>query len=259
MMINQQQEFFNHFNTFFNHIYVLTIERAKERQEAISKEFEGLNFNFFYGFDKKNLDNMELEQNNIYSSSKAIKNSRYNKPMKLGEIACSMGHKAIYEDMIANNYSNALILEDDVSINNEPGINLENIFKQLPKNWDLVYFDYFKNDKATLVGTTKQLVYHLQKKLGFLKWSHTTISNLYAKPFSANLKIAGYHDFTSAYAINLKTAKLLIEKQTPICNPADHALSYIITNKLINAYITVPKIFFQKSQTNKEMYNSYVE
>lgn len=258
-MSKQREELFNQLNISFNHIYILTIERATERQIAITNELHGLNFTFFYGFDKNNLQVDSLEQNNIYSSKNAVINNRYSKPMKLGEIACSMGHKAIYENMILNNYTSALILEDDVFVNTNNNFNFLDIVKQLPQNWDLIYFDYLKNEQSSFVGFLKQLVYHLQRKIGLLKWSHTTINNLFAKPYSKNLKIAGYHDFASAYAINNKTAQLLVKLQTPICYPADHVLPFIVTNKMVNAFITVPKIFNQFSQNNKENYGSYVE
>jgi glycosyl transferase family 25 len=259
MTSKQREELFNHLNTFFGHIYILTIERAKERQQAITAELHGLRFSFFYGFDKNNLQLETLEQNNTYSNKNAIKNSRYSKPMKLGEIACSMGHKAIYEDMILNNYHTALILEDDVFIQTKDSTVFLDIVNQLPKNWDLIYFDYLKNDTTSFKDYFKQLVYHVQRNLGLLKWSHTTINNLFAKPFSNNLKIAGYHDFASAYAINKKTAQLLVKLQTPISYPADHVLPFVVTNKMINAFITIPKIFNQFSQNNKENYGSYVE
>lgn len=259
MLTSPHKKLFSEVNAYFNHTYVLTILRATERHKAISTELAGLNFSFFYGYDKQELSIEMLEKEGIYNMQKAVKNNRYGKPMKLGEIACSMGHKAIYEDMLAKGYSNALILEDDVIVNTSAAFDFAKIMQQLPDNWDVVYFDYLKNDKTNLFTRFKQLVYHLQKMAGKLKFTHIAINNLYAKPFSSNLKIAGYHDYASAYAISNKAAKLLVQLQTPIAYPADHVLPYAITNKLLNGFITVPKIFCQLSQTNKNTVGSYVE
>jgi glycosyl transferase family 25 len=259
MTENNHEKTLQEINTFFNHIYILTIERATERHAAITKELAGLNFSCFYGFDKQQLSIKELESNNIYDATKAIQNNRYNKPMKLGEIACSMGHKAIYEDIVKNNYTKALILEDDVILNTSEPFHFSTIVQQLPSDWDIVYFDYHKNETSSFIKELKKIIYHIQKSLGLLKWSHTLINNLYAKPFSKNLKISGYHDFASAYGITNAAAKKIITLQTPISYPADHVLPIAITNNMLKGYITIPKVFTQLSQFNKETIGSYVE
>lgn len=250
----------NTLNHFFNKIYVLTIPRAVERHKQLQLDLSGLNFDFFYGADKQSLTKENLIENNIYNEEQAIQNSRYNKPMKMGEIACSLGHKLIYEDILKNNYSKVLISEDDVFFNEEGLTNLATIIEQLQgTKWDLVYFDYNKNDTKKWFHNLKKLIYHLQNKLGLLKWNHKMIDNLFAKPYSLNLKIAGYHDYTSAYAINYFAAKKIHNIHSPISFPADHALAYTITNEIIKAYITVPKLFLQKSQDSNTAFVSYVE
>jgi glycosyl transferase, family 25 len=250
----------NLLNSYFNKIYVLTIPRAVERHNQLQQDLSGLNFDFFYGVDKQSLTKEDLIENNIYSEEQAIQNSRYSKPMKMGEIACSLGHKLIYEDIIKNKYSKVLVLEDDVLFNEDGLTNLATIIEQLQDTkWDLVYFDYNKNDTKKWFHSFKQILYHIQSKFGLLKWNHTMINHLFAQPFSNNLKIAGYHDYTSAYAINNQAAQKLLQIHSPINFPADHALAFAITNKQISAFITVPKVFIQKSQDVTNTFISYVE
>lgn len=246
-------------NNYFDKIYVLTLKRATERHLKIKEDLVELRFTFFYGFDKLELDEDTLLQNNIYDNKKAKELNRYNRAMKLGEIACSMGHKAIYENIVLNNLKRVLILEDDVIIKDEGLQKIESIFQQLPNDWDILYFDYNKNENSNLRTWLKKTVYHIQKKLGLLKWSQKTINNLFAKSFSNNLKISGYHDYTSAYAITQNAAKKLIKLQTPISFPSDNVLSYAITNKFLNGFISIPKVFEQQSQSSKETVGSYVE
>ncbi len=246
-------------NNYFDKIYVLTIARATERHERLKEDLKGLNYQLFFGVDKSNLNIEELEKKNVYNSTKATQNHRYSKPMKLGEIACSIGHKMIYEDILRNNFNKILILEDDVVINKKGIQFFSEMLVEAGSNWDLLYFDYLKNDEKKWFYSIKQFFYHIQKQIGLIKWSHKTISNLFAKSFSKHLKKAGYHDFASAYAINNKTAALMVKLQTPISYPADHVLPYAITNELITAYITIPKIFEQTSQYNKATIGSYVE
>jgi hypothetical protein len=52
---------FEPLNQYFDKIYVLTLERAIDRQEEIKLSLQGLNYNFFFGVDKKELDIATLE------------------------------------------------------------------------------------------------------------------------------------------------------------------------------------------------------
>jgi glycosyl transferase family 25 len=246
-------------NNYFDNIYVLTITRATERHEQLKISLKGLHYQLFFGVDKNNITVDDLEKNYIYNSAKAQQNNRYNKTMTLGEIACSIGHKMIYEDVMKNGFNKVLILEDDVVFNENGITSFSEMLIEAGSNWDILYFDYLKNDKRKFAHYIKQIFYHIQRHIKLLKWSHKTINNLFARSYTKHLKKAGYHDFASAYAINNKTAALLFKLQTPISYPADHVLPYAITNELITGFITVPKIFEQTSQYNKATIGSYVE
>ena len=252
------REQINQINNYFDFIYVLTIKRAKDRQEKIKKDLAGLKYTFFYGVDKKDLDIETLEKDNIYSPNKARFRNRYNKDMRISEIACSLGHKYIYEDMLMNKYKRVLILEDDV-IFNMNGIEIfDYLIEELPINWELVFFDYTKNEHRSLFSLFKVYTYHIQKMLGGLKWSHTMIKNLFPRKYSEHLNKSGYHYFASAYAITQSAAEKLIELQTPIQFPADHLLPYAATNEIINSFITTHKLFNQQSQGNSINMQSYI-
>lgn len=84
------------------------------------------------------------------------------------------------------------------------------------------------------------------------------IKHLYAKPFSTHLKKAGYHEYTSAYALTLTAAQTLLKLQTPISFIADNLLGYAITNQLVKGYLTVPRLFEQESQQEGGNTFSYV-
>lgn len=250
---------FDEINTYFDHIYVLTIKRATDRHQSIQHQLQGLNYSLFFGTDKQALSTEQLISAKVYDPVLAQKNHRYNKEMKPGEIACSLGHKAIYEDMVNKNFSKVLILEDDVIVNKD-GIGLfSSIFSEIPGNWDIIYFDYNKHINNNLFTQLKKIVYHIQKKLGQLKLSHRTIRNLYAISLSKHVRKAGYHDYTSAYAITRSAAEKLIELQSPVSFPSDHLLAYAVTNEYIKGFITIPKLFIQLSQQKQSDYTSYVE
>ncbi len=250
---------FSYINSFFSHIYIISIKRAKERHSKIEEVFNGLNYTFFWGVDDKELDIEKLKQEKVYDEKKAIEKHRYNKPMIKGMIGCSWSHKLVYEDCLKNKYDKVLILEDDTIPVENINLLFKNIVEQLPPDWDLLYLDYNKNTNFGVAQWIKQNMYHIQNSLGLLKWNHLMINNLHAKKYSDSLKTAGYHDFTSAYAINLKTAYILNQLQTPICFWPDHLLAFACSNKLLNAFISIPRLIIQESEINKHSIGSYAE
>ena len=69
--------------------------------------------------------------------------------MNLGEVACALSHRRIYEDVLTQNYERVLILEDDVIP--QPG-SLQpfgDIVKQLPEDWELLMLGYYGHKLPT--------------------------------------------------------------------------------------------------------------
>lgn len=243
-------------NTFFDHIYIVTLPRAKDRQALIAVNLKGLNFSFFEGFDKNDFIVPELIANGVFDKEKSSKVHRYNKKMTPGQIGCAWSHRAIYQDIIANNYNKVLILEDDVYTNTDVNRLFDLMITELPKNWELLYLDYNRNKKY---NPLKRFVYHIQRMMGAIKWNHTVIKNFQSKKFSSHLRQAGFHDYTSAYAITNSAAKKLLERQTPIAYVADNLLGHAICEETIKAYTCVPKLFHQLSQGDLKQIPSYVD
>ena len=70
---------------------------------------------------------------------------------------------------------------------------------------------------------------------------------------------AGFHDCTHAYCITLSAAKKLLQLQTPIVFNADALLGRGVTTALLDAYISLPKIFNQTSQHTAKRLHSFVD
>jgi len=226
--------FFTLLNSFFDKIYVITLERATDRHEHISKELDGLKYEFLIGKDKQNFTIEELQQNGIYDEALAMKHHRYGKPMPAGMIGCSWSHREVYQDILKNNYSKVLILEDDVVIDQQQLSLFSSVLQQLPAGWELIYFGFAEKEKKPPFAFLKQAIYHIQRLLGRLNYSHRTISNLYPKKITPHIYKAGYHDCTHAYGLTLSGAKKL--------------LAHAITNEIVNGYIILPKIINQQYQ-----------
>lgn len=247
---------FTTLNNFFDHIYVVTLHRANERQDEIKKNLAGLNYDFFWGADKQEHSIVDMERDGIYNEALTKKNHRYHKALSCGQICCAWSHRNVYEDVLSKGYRKVLILEDDVTAISNIGTIFSLMLTELPSNWELLYLDYNKNESANKL---KQYWYHVQKLMGKLNWSHTTIQHLYPKKIGNHLSSAGYHDFTSAYAITPIVAEKLLNLQTPIAYLADNLLAKACTSKLVNGLIVKPKLFRQLSQGLETNIHSFVD
>lgn len=245
-------------NRYYDHIYVLSVEAATDRRARFDVHFQGLNYSYFFGADKNRFTIEQLEKEGIFSESQARLRHRFNKTMKPGEIACSWSHRMMYEDMLANGYKRVLILEDDAVPDTNEIHQIEKILQEIPANAELLFWGWGKNAKRDLAGWWKQQIYHVQHRLGLLKWNHRVIRNLYARPYSAHLKKAGFHDFTYAYAITELAARKLIEMQTPIQYIADNLLAHASTEEVIQAFTVYPKAFLHDEGPGGQARPSYI-
>lgn len=238
---------FSPLNHFFDRIYVITIRRDLARQEKIKVELDGLDFNFMYGADFENFTVEDVIKQGLFNRQEAIKKHRHGKDITKGMLGCTISHRMVYEDVVRNGYNRVLIFEDDVVPIRENIPMFSSIMQQLPDNWELVYFDYNKNTTRNFFHRMKQNWYHVQKLVTGLTHTHTALNNLYARPYSSRLKIAGYHDFADAYAITQSAAHKFLDLQTPIVYWSDHLLAYCSSNEIVKGFISLPKLFYQES------------
>ncbi len=248
---------FGPLNNFFDHIYVITLQKDSTRQEKIKLALKGLQFEFLYGADLQQDAVETYVQQGLYDAEAAIKKHRRKKKITKGMLGCTISHRMVYEDVIKNGYQKVLIFEDDVVPIADNIPLFTSIMQQLPADWDLVYFDYNKNTTHNFFNRIKQNWYHIQKLIAGLSHTHIALDNLYAKPYSTHLKTAGYHDFADAYAITHSTAKKLFALQTPIVYWSDHLLAYCCANKILKGFISLPKLFYQESASPEFATESY--
>jgi len=248
----------SYLNQYYDFIYVLSVHAAEERRRLFAQRFEGLQYSFFYGADKNKFSIEEVKEKNIFNEELARHHHRFSKTMKHGEIACSWSHRMMYEDMLAKNYKRVLIMEDDAVPDEKMLPKIPDILKEIPDSCELLMWGWAKNGNSNLLTGLKQLAYHFQHRFGKLKWDHTIINNIYAKPFSKHLKKAGFHDYTYAYAINRSGAEKLIKMQTPIQYIADNLLAHAAAKQVVQAYITYPPVFLHDNHPDGTHRDSYI-
>jgi glycosyl transferase family 25 len=238
---------------YFDKVLVLTVPRFKERQEKVAERLSGISFEFFYGVDKNDLDVDFVSHNYVYDKRASLSVRQQFKEMNMGEMACALSHRKIYQAIADNNWKRVLILEDDVI----PDFNtLPLLFEQtkdLPPDWELFYLGYLKNEKITTGLLIKQAWYKILRFLGLSNLSYKQISHIAPKPFSATLMKAGFHDCTHAYAVSNAGAKKLLLAQTPVKHRADNLLSALVLDNAMEAYASKEFLF------NQEIFNNQAD
>ncbi len=231
---------------YFDKILVVSVPRFSQRHETLKQTLEGLPFDFFWGADKLQLDHDKVKIDGTYDEQTAIKLQRQGKALNLGEIACSLSHRNLYEAMIRHGWKKVLVLEDDILPLAKNMDQLPAAIRELPTDWELAYLGYLKHEVVTTGLKTKQFFYKMLSALGLMAWSYKMVSNLLPRPYSKHLRKAGFHDCTHAYAVSLEGAKKLLKAQTPVVYRADDLLSATIMKGELNAFVTVPKFFDQQ-------------
>jgi len=266
--MNKIQQNIELLNSYYDKIYLVIIERnIPERLDKIKVSLKGLNFELFKGIDGRLLS--ETEKNEIYDHEKSSTCMddfylfQYHKSDKsglnIGNIGCSKSHTNIYKDMIQNNYQKILVLEDDARFDVKHIELISNILKAIPVDTDLFYWGYRWYDCESLLSRLKRK--YLIPFFLFLKGENVKQYILenkikYPRKFKKNVWHAGFHAGTHAYAINQETAKKVLAINDPVVFAADSALSYLVKNKKVKAYVSVPMIFREDQTLISTILNS---
>lgn len=213
----------------FPPIFVISLNNSS-RRAIISKRLRGLglNFEFFDAVYGKELSEQELSavDYQFYQT--------YNpKPLTLGEVGCAMSHIRIYEHMVKENISSAIILEDDAIVSQFFKDIITDAIDKINQSYELIFLDH---------GKVKS--YPFKKKLieGY-RLAH------YRKPSKNSKRCIIY---ATAYLLTLPGAKKLLDYAYPIRMPADY-LTGLIQKTRINAYGIEPPCVFRGLDSDSEI------
>ncbi len=232
---------------FHDSVYVITIPRAVERHASVVEQLGEGNFEFVNSVDKTDVSLDQIIAEGTYDEAIARRTDRRNKPMTLGHICCSIGHRRVYERFLESGGERALVFEDDVvSFGVEENI-VSEMIASVPPDADLIYWGWEGGGHSPWYGPLKQALYHVQHVVGLERYDHTMIRNLYSRPYNEHFDVAGKHFLAHAYTINRRAAKALIRWNTPIKLNGDNALLYAVLSGDVRAYIAKPRLFGQRS------------
>lgn len=244
---------FNNLNQYFDHIYVLTLDDAADRQENITKVLNGLNWSFFKATDKNNLDESKFDSENIYDDVKHKNTKRTTRSMKVGEVACALSHVRMYQHMLDNNFNHVLILEDDVLPEYDSLAEFDNVIRQLPKDWEVLMMGYYGEKLPNFKYMIQQKVYSVFHHLHLFNWhkvSKKWIDEICLSEYSNDLYNIGKVLGTHAYAVNQSAAKKFIAYQTPVILQADRIFNYYKADNQLKAF-ALKKTMFTLSELSE--------
>lgn len=128
-------------NELLNIILVINLDRDKARLENVENSFKQ------YGLFDKYVRIPAVLGSEIPSNEL----KKINSPMRKPEIGCGLSHKKAWKYIIDNNLPNALIVEDDIVINEY--INKLDKYN-IPSDYDIVYLGYNFNKNNTCSSIT---------------------------------------------------------------------------------------------------------
>ncbi len=242
---------------YFDKVLVLTVPRFKDRQEKVKERLKGIDFEFFYGTDKNDLDDNFINDNYFYDKKNSLAVRHYFPPLNKGEIACSLSHRDIYQQIVDTGWKRVLIFEDDVVPDFTNFSTITNAINELPEDWELFYLGYIKNEEATIGKRLKQFWYKIMGHLGFSRMPLAMIKRSLPQKFSPYLLKAGFHDCTHAYAISEAGAKKMIVAQTPVKYRSDNLPTALILKGELSAFVSRLNLFNQEVFIDKSQ-KSYI-
>jgi glycosyl transferase family 25 len=248
------QDAYEFLNGWADRVLVISLARAADRQARLRERLAGLRYELFPATDKRDLDRDRLVKEGVYDESRTRRAFRHTREMNTGEIACAISHRRVYEAAVAGGWKRTVVFEDDVVPRTADLPLLPAALAQLPSGWDLCYLGYARREAPTLRDRAKRAVYVALAPLRLVRWRTGEALRLLPRPFAANLRRAGLHDYALAYAISLEGARKLAAAQTPVSLRADWLLGSMVVQGKLDAYLTEPKAFDQEALATAPSY-----
>ena len=98
-----------------NKIFVVNLERCKEKNKRMRDRLGNINYKMTKAVDGKNLTREKLINMDM-DILKYWKDPYSGRNITWGEVGCTLSHCNIYKECLRDGISNAIILEDDILI-----------------------------------------------------------------------------------------------------------------------------------------------
>jgi len=186
-------------------------------------------------------------------------------PSPLGAIGCTLSFSNIYKDIVANDYSYALIFEDDIDWNKEfyGECSIESFQQQLDKidfedDWDVFYLGTESMGDMSRQRHIKDNIFELEYGRISIPLTDRTYKSFKTSQESADPSPSIHKNFggQQAFILSYKGAIQLLKYHDPAYVISDGILSYAISNGDIKHRSFLPTLFTQISHPRTPKLNN---
>lgn len=235
-------------NELFDKIFVLTIERNKDRHPSVKQNLKGIDFEFWYGIDVPkifpNVAHVVDMPDEFFVENKIDKS--FVSVMTKGQLGAYTSIKQMINE-VQDKYQSVLIFEDDfVALKDDWQDILKKAYEELPPDWDILLAGYLYYGKGYQMSYSRHRrwlfkLYNSSKRILGLGG----IVNPIPKKYSWHLDKSGTGLGGHAYCISSQGAKKLMQYLTPMKESGDVLIKKLIEQNLLNAYSVYPCLFEQ--------------
>jgi GR25 family glycosyltransferase involved in LPS biosynthesis len=134
-------------NNFFDCVYVINLKRRADRLDHITNELRKINTTF------KLIE--AVDGNDVECNLKVGNGWNYK-----GVTGCAYSHKKVFIDALANNYKQIIVVEDDNIFADNFNELFQSFIKQVPDNWDMLYFGGNHQAKTKAININVERLVH---------------------------------------------------------------------------------------------------
>lgn len=234
-------------NKYFDKVFVINLDRSPDRLENISKHLKSKNiiWSRFPAIDGQNISNSDIENEVGFLCRKFCSKSM---------IGCALSHKNIWKVALQQNLDKVLIMEDDIEFTDNYSQILQDAWKQLPNDWDILllgcgglcnknkYSDFseflfniiqpFKNQKTF----NSKNIFIPELPTGFYCYAVSKrgcekLLNIVEKiNYHIDYQVSKNYDDLNIYAINPKIVYLTDTPSTIQQNSFPKSINYVLSN-----------------------------
>lgn len=218
-------------NKYIDKVYVINLDRDIDRMRLLDSQLKklGIEYTRFSAVDGSTITHSKYltEYCNSFCTN--------------GMKGCALSHRAIWEDVVRNNYSNVCIFEDDAKLSDTFNEDFDKMWRQAPKKYDIFYLGC--GLRCTDTAPVATLV--------------NTIQGTTPEQISKNVLSVSGSVGTHAYIISNKCAKLLYT--LPIITHIDSQIDLWISKFNLNAYSANPLLVsvFDNAESKSNLAESY--
>lgn len=232
-------------------IYVLTIERHESRRFLIDNYLQGLEYEYYYGFDAPQYFS-GLKYVSQIPQSFFLENAidrEYVIRWNIGQLGAYLSIREMIKKAFSNGYQRVLFFEDDIvplEITFTKTINLA--LKEIDSSWHILQLGFEYN------GRLYKLCYNRFGRIFFnlvnfvKRMIHLKYIQKVPRRKSGRIDFAGNALGGHAFILSREGMELLINKMTPLSMGGDVLINDLISKSEINAFSIYPILFKQRDK-----------